>query len=307
MRASWRSAPSCRPPARTPSTHIPKTSSVVVQNQPPSMRTSCQKPKLLMSAKTLGRAPCLCCAAPLVSLTRRFMPSISRVQPELSRYLVAALVPFPEDAIKEATPELHAMTDALALKAGCPLGWAFLLFLPGLATACSTARLVINEFLLVPPLLWLGLYLDSGANKSGIMTAIADIISGFEKDLLERALAEARAAPAKNDADDEDEPAQPAQDEAAHATRRKVQLRKKWPQSTPTSRSFTATRAAFLPSACRWLRTVTVLLGCTTKAASCCVRWRTGKVQGPILQPCQSCLTARPGNVPSSRTRIFSS
>ena len=77
------------------------------------------------------------------------------------------------------------------------------------------------------PLLWLGLCLDSGANRSGIMTATADIISGFEKDLLERASAEARAAPADNDADDEDEPAQAAQDEAAHAKRRKVQLRKK--------------------------------------------------------------------------------
>ena len=110
----------------------------------------------------------------------------------VARYVLASMVPFPERTIETELPPLYQMTVTLAQKAGCPFEWAFLLFLPVLATACSKARLYINEFFLVPPLLWIGLCLDSGANKSGIMTAMADIISGFEKALLDKALSAAR-------------------------------------------------------------------------------------------------------------------
>ena len=79
----------------------------------------------------------------------------------------------------------------------------------------------------MPPLLWLGLCLDSGANKSGIMTAVEDIISGFEKELLERALAEARTDPPANDMEEDDEGGQPLQDEGARAKKRRVQMRKR--------------------------------------------------------------------------------
>ena len=138
------------------------------------------------------------------------------------RYILADLVPFPVEAVKAQLPEVFRMTDTLAQKAGCPFEWAFLLFLPVLGTACAKARLFINEFFLVPPLLWLGLCLDSGANKSGIMTAMADIVSGFEKILLEAALAVAREeAEAQEAADD----AFVEPDESAHK-RRKVALSK---------------------------------------------------------------------------------
>jgi hypothetical protein len=36
----------------------------------------------------------------------------------------------------------------------------------------------------VPPLLWIALALDSGANKSGIMSALSDIASSYEKSLF---------------------------------------------------------------------------------------------------------------------------
>jgi hypothetical protein len=58
--------------------------------------------------------------------------------------------------------------------------------LPVLGTACSKTRLYINEFFLVLPCL------DNGANKSGVMTAMCDIISGFAKVLLKNDLAKTR-------------------------------------------------------------------------------------------------------------------
>ena len=104
------------------------------------------------------------------------------------------------------------MAQSLATKAGCPFERAFLLFLPVLATSCSSARLFINEFFLVPPLLWIGLCLDSGANKSGILSAIADVITGFEKHLFEEAEKSIRQGQA--DAESEDDEALGAADEA---------------------------------------------------------------------------------------------
>ena len=138
------------------------------------------------------------------------------------RYILADLVPFPVEAVKEQLPEVFRMTDTLAQKAGCPFEWAFLLFLPVLGTACAKARLFINEFFWVPPLLWHGLCLDSGANKSGIMTAMADIVSGFEKILLEAALSAAREEAEAQEAAEE---AFAEPDESAQK-RRKVALSK---------------------------------------------------------------------------------
>ena len=62
------------------------------------------------------------------------------------RYILADLVPFPVEAVKQQLPEVFRMTDTLAEKAGCPFEWAFLLFLPVLGTACAKARLFINDF-----------------------------------------------------------------------------------------------------------------------------------------------------------------
>lgn len=116
------------------------------------------------------------------------------------RYILADLVPFPVEAVEEQLPEVFRMTDTLAQKAGCPFEWAFLLFLPVLGTACAKARLFINEFFLVPPLLWLGLCLDSGANKSGIMTAMADIVGLWLEAALSAAREEAEAQEAAEEA-----------------------------------------------------------------------------------------------------------
>ena len=104
-------------------------------------------------------------------------------------YIVANAVRFPVDATKRELPGLFAMTASLDQRAGCPFEWAFLLFLPVLGVACAKARLFINEFFLVPPLLWLGLCLDSGANKSGVMTAMADIVSGVQWESQDKKIA----------------------------------------------------------------------------------------------------------------------
>ena len=68
--------------------------------------------------------------------------------------------------------------------------------------------------------------MDSGANKSGIMIAIADIISGFLKGLLEPDFAMALYEAPANEVDDEDDAGQPVQEDDARATRRRVQMRK---------------------------------------------------------------------------------
>eukprot|EP00438_Fugacium_kawagutii_P034999 Skav222690 [mRNA] locus=scaffold5100:7512:13418:- [translate_table: standard] len=122
----------------------------------------------------------------------------------VTRYLLADLVKFPIDTVRTEMPQVFSMTSLLAQKAGCPFEWAFLLFLPVLGTACSKARLYINEFFLVPPLLWIGLCLDSGANKSGVMTAMCDIVSGFEKVLLEDALKRAKEEHAEDGGEEEE-------------------------------------------------------------------------------------------------------
>ena len=118
----------------------------------------------------------------------------------VTKYLLADLVKFPVDKVKSNFPSIARMTEQLAAKAGCPFEWAFL-FLPLLATACSKARLYINEFFLVPPLLWIGLCLDSGANKSGIMTALSEITSGFEKVLLQQAMDDIKDEPMEEETD----------------------------------------------------------------------------------------------------------
>ena len=142
----------------------------------------------------------------------------------VARYMLANLVSFPTASLQEELPAIYEMTTALAQKAGCPFEWAFLLFLPLLGTACSKARLYINEFFLVPPLLWIGLCLDSGANKSGVMTALADIISGFEKALLEDALNKARSEHELDQHDAEEEDV--AEGNADGAKKRKISLSK---------------------------------------------------------------------------------
>ena len=83
----------------------------------------------------------------------------------VSQHLVADAIPFPLSQLEQSFPQIANMTEMLSAKAGCPFEWAFLLFLPVLSMSCSKARLYINKFFLVPPLLWLGLCLDSGANK----------------------------------------------------------------------------------------------------------------------------------------------
>ncbi|CAL1136057.1 unnamed protein product [Cladocopium goreaui] len=157
----------------------------------------------------------------------RAFADVYRKDPEraklISRYILADLAPFPHEQLKNALPDVYSMTDNLAQKAGCPFEWAFLLFLPVLGTACSKARLFINEFFLVPPLLWLGLCLDSGANKSGIMTALADIVSGFEKELLQKALDEARK---EAQLAEEEEDAHGAEPDEPSSKKRKTSLSK---------------------------------------------------------------------------------
>ncbi|CAL1141553.1 unnamed protein product, partial [Cladocopium goreaui] len=157
----------------------------------------------------------------------RAFADVYRKDPEraklISRYILADLAPFPHEQLKNALPDVYSMTDNLTQKAGCPFEWAFLLFLPVLGTACSKARLFINEFFLVPPLLWLGLCLDSGANKSGIMTALADIVSGFEKELLQKALDEARK---EAQLAEEEEDAHGAEPDEPSSKKRKTSLSK---------------------------------------------------------------------------------
>ena len=91
-----------------------------------------------------------------------------------------------------------------------------------MGTACSRARLYINEFFLVPPNLWLGLCLDSGANKSGIVTALSDIASGFEKVLLKQALANAAAEAQDLDPDQMDMDDAEGLDRGESAKKRKL-------------------------------------------------------------------------------------
>ena len=163
---------------------------------------------------------------------RRIFISNPRRASVVSRYLVAHMVKFPEDRLQQVLPEIHRMTQSLARKAGCPFEWAFLLFLPVLATSCSSARLFINEFFLVPPLLWIGLCLDSGANKSGVLSAIADIITGFEKHLLAEAEKSIRQEQADAESDDDDalgvaDEARAQDQRERAAKRRKVALNKK--------------------------------------------------------------------------------
>ena len=102
----------------------------------------------------------------------------------MARYLVAGLLLFPEELIKQSLPQIPEMTAELSAEAGCPLSWTFLSVLPLMSMPCSTARLWINELFLVPPLIWIGLALDSGANKSGIMIALSDIAAAYEGVLL---------------------------------------------------------------------------------------------------------------------------
>eukprot|EP00438_Fugacium_kawagutii_P031201 Skav220796 [mRNA] locus=scaffold150:236840:244810:+ [translate_table: standard] len=170
-----------------------------------------------------GNVPCRLLRSTPEDFNRAF-ETVYRKDPEraklISRYILADLAQFPYEDLQRTVPRVYEMTESLAQKAGCPFEWAFLLFLPVLGTACSKARLYINEFFLVPPLLWLGLCLDSGANKSGIMTALADIISGFEKHLLHKALEEAR-----KEAETEAEEMYPEQDDQG-TKKRKTALSK---------------------------------------------------------------------------------
>ena len=124
----------------------------------------------------------------------------------MARYIVADAIPFPEMVLKQDMPDIHALVTNLADKAGCPFEWAFLLLLPVVCVVCSRARLWINELFLVPPLLWIGLALDSDANKSGIMSALSDIISAYEKTLLNAEMQKASAQIANEpDADEAEE------------------------------------------------------------------------------------------------------
>ena len=58
----------------------------------------------------------------------------------------------------------------------------------------------------MPPLLWIGLCLESGSNKSGILSAIATLTSsrGLEKHPLEEALKAIRQTQTDVESDDDD-------------------------------------------------------------------------------------------------------
>ena len=105
----------------------------------------------------------------------------------VARYIVANMLPFPRDIINEHLPALSKITEDLAKKAGSPFEWAFIMMLPLFGLSCAFARLWINELFLIPPILWVNLVLDSGANKSGILLAIGEVASLFERQILKRA------------------------------------------------------------------------------------------------------------------------
>ena len=115
----------------------------------------------------------------------------------VARYIVANLLPFPYDIVTEHLPALTGITHELAKKAGSPFAWAFIMMLPLFGLACASSRLWINELFLIPPVVWINLVLDSGANKSGILLAIGEIAGLFERHLLKVAEAELDAAHAQ--------------------------------------------------------------------------------------------------------------
>ena len=115
----------------------------------------------------------------------------------VARYIVANMLPFPHDIVTEHLPALTGITHDLAKKAGSPFAWAFIMMLPLFGLACASSRLWINELFLIPPVVWINLVLDSGANKSGILLAIGEIAGLFERHLLKAAEAELDAAHAQ--------------------------------------------------------------------------------------------------------------
>ena len=112
----------------------------------------------------------------------------------VARYIVANMLPFPLAIITEHLPALTRIAQELAKKAGSPFEWAFIMMLPLFGLACAPARLWINELFLIPPVPWVNLVLDSGANKSGILLAIGEIAGLFERHLFKAAEAEIVAA-----------------------------------------------------------------------------------------------------------------
>ena len=98
----------------------------------------------------------------------------------VARYIVANMLPFPRGIISEHLPALSKITEDLAKKAGSPFEWAFIMMLSLFGLSCASARLWINESFLIPPILWVNLVLDSGANKSGILLAIGEVAGLFE-------------------------------------------------------------------------------------------------------------------------------
>lgn len=50
-----------------------------------------------------------------------------------------------------------------------------------IASFCPWRRVLTSTIFLVPPMLWLCICLDSGANKSCIITALFDLMSTYEK------------------------------------------------------------------------------------------------------------------------------
>ena len=104
----------------------------------------------------------------------------------VARYIVANMLPFPRDIIDENLPALSRITEDLAKKAGSPYEWASIMMLPLFGLSCAIGRLWINELFLIPPCCWPNSVLDSGANKSGILLAISEVASLFERQILKK-------------------------------------------------------------------------------------------------------------------------
>ena len=138
----------------------------------------------------------------------------------------------------------------------------FLLLLPIFGVACSRARLYIKECFRVPVLVSLGLCLGSGANKSGVITALADIISGFEKVLLADALQKARQLAAHESAD---EPPMPMESEE-QPTGEKLRGTHLLPNKHNNRPALFSDEGSLPAIGMQMAQMATGLLGCMTKA-----------------------------------------
>ena len=80
---------------------------------------------------------------------------------------------------------MHGESEKFALKAGCPYERAFMMVAPLAGVLCSRSRIWTNELFLIPPVVWFALCLDSGANKSGIINAVNELVTMLERKIDE--------------------------------------------------------------------------------------------------------------------------